>query len=214
MPRSPVALHVRVTDDVAALSGLLGRLEEEIPEKRKNPHGGHGSGKGGHHPLAAWNAQAAMLVLDVHAGCRDLETNLRYSITGTVRTRGGSDRNTARCLMNLAALCAGSDYAGVMLVCRKLESWIWRARLILGDADPVSRLPRLPGQGDFACPFCQTKGSLRVRHATGVVVCLRPTCRDSEGNRPAGRIEVGQYSAKSLLAWSDGTTGVMASDAA
>ena len=109
-------------------------------------------------------------------------------------------RNTARCLMNLAALCAGSDYASVMLVCRKLESWIWRARRVpLGDADPVSRLPRLPGQGDFACPFCQTKGSLRVRHATGVVVCLRPTCRDSEGNRPAGRVDAGSFSGEPML---------------
>jgi hypothetical protein len=212
--RSPVALHVRVTDDVAALAGLLERLEEELPEKKKNPYGGHGSGKGGHPPLTSWNSQVAMLLLDVHAGVRDLETDLKYQVTGRVRSRGGSDRNTAKCLANLPALCAGCDHAAVSLACKKLESWIWRARMVLGDAEPFSRLPRLPGQGDPRCPFCRTAGSLRVRHATGSVICLKPTCKDSEGNRPQGRVEVGSFSAEPLVAWTDGTTGVAGAVAA
>lgn len=212
--RSPAALHVRVTDNVAALAELLARLEEEVPEKKKNPFGGHGSGKGGHPPLASWNSQAAMLVLDVHAGVRDLETDLRYSVTGVVRSRGGSDGNTAKSLAILPGLCAGCEYAVVDVACRRLESWIWRARLVLGDAEPFSRLPRLPGAGDPKCPFCLSPGSLRVRHATGVVICLKPQCRDSEGNRPSGRIEVGQFSAQHLIAWGDGTTGVAADAAA
>src|SRR5271170_2773477 len=146
--RSPVVLHVRVSDDVAALEELLGRLEEEIPEKRRNPHGGAGSGKGGHPPLTSWNTQAAMLVLDIHAGVRELETDLRYAISGVVRSRGGSDRNTVRSLHNLPALCAGCDYAAVHLACKKLESWVWRARMVLGDAEPFSRLPRQPGKSE------------------------------------------------------------------
>lgn len=213
--RSPGALHVRVTDNVDALTGLLARLEEEIPEKRRNPHGGNGSGKGGLPPLTSWNTQAAMLVLDIHAGVRELETDLRYAITGVVRTRGGSDNNTARSLHNLIGLCAGSDYSAVQIACKKMESWIWRARLILGDAEPFSRLPRLPGQPEPACPFCRTAGSLRVRHATGMVICLRPTCKDTEGNRPQGHIEVGSYSGEPLVAWASGETGIAtASDAA
>lgn len=208
MTRSTVALHTRVSDNVTALAGLLERLEEELPEKKKNPYGGAGTGKGGHHPLAAWNAQAAMLLLEVHSGIRDLETNLRYSVTGRVRVRGGSDRNTETCLRVLPNLCAGCDYAAVQLACKKLESWIWRARLVLGDAEPFSRLPRLPGQGDPRCPFCATPGSLRVRHATGSVVCLKPACKDSNGDRPQGKVEVGQFSLEPIIAWADGTTGV------
>lgn len=211
--RSPVALNVRVVDDVAALSGLLERLEAELPEKRKNPYGGHGSGKGGHPPLTSWNTQAAMLLLEIHAGVRELETNLQYMISGSLRGRGGSDKNTGKSLANLPALCAGSDYASVMVACKQLERWVWRARMVLGDAEPFSRLPRLPGQGEPACPFCRSAGTLRVRHATGVVVCLRPTCKDGDGNRPQGRVEVGQYSAEPLIAWADGTTGVNANAA-
>lgn len=212
--RSPVALHVRVADDVAALTGLLVRLEEELPEKRKNPHGGHGSAKGGHHPLSSWNTQVAMLILDIHAGARDLETDLKYQVTGRIRTRGGSDGNTAKCLAGLPALCAGLDYAAVHLTCKKLESWIWRSRMVLGDVEPFSRLPRLPGRKDFGCPFCKTSGSLRVHHGKGVVICLKPDCKDSQGNRPRGRVEVGQFSEERLIAWTDGTTGVEGAAAA
>jgi hypothetical protein len=206
--RPPVALHVRVVDDVAALTALLERLEAELPEKKRNPHGGYGSGKGGHHPLSSWNSQVAMLVLDIHGGTRDLETNLRYAISGSLRGRGGSDGNTRKSLANLVSLCAGTDYAGVMVVCKQLESWIWRGRLVLGEAEPFSRLPRLPGQGDPACPFCKSPGTLRVRHATGVVICLRPGCQDSEGNRTSGRIEIGSFSGDPSIVWGDRTTGV------
>jgi hypothetical protein len=206
--RSPVALHVRITEDVAVLTGLLDRLEAELPEKKRNPHGGHGAGKGGHHPLAAWNSQIAMLVMDIHGGAREIELDLRYSVTGALRFRGGSDRNTQKSLSNLVPLCAGCDYAAVQLVAKRLEAWIWRARMVLGDAEPFSRLPRLPGQSDPRCPFCKTAGSLRVKHATGVVICLRPGCCDSDGNRTTGRVEVGPYSGQPLIAWASGETGV------
>jgi hypothetical protein len=212
--RAPVALNVRVTDDIADLTALMTRLEEEVPEKRKSPHGGFGSGKGGHGPLASWNSSAAMLVLDVHQGVRELETNIRYMLTQKIRTRGGSDGNTGRALSNLADLLAGADQATVVVTCRKLESWIYRARIILGDLEPISRLPRLPGEGDPACPFCRRKGTLRVRHSTGAVTCLHPGCTDSAGNRPVGRIEVGSFSAEPMLAWADGTTGVAGAVAA
>lgn len=206
--RSPVALHTRVTDATAALAELLERLEAEIPEKRKNPYGGAGSGKGGHAPLASWNSQAAMLVMDIHAGVRELEVNLRYSVTGVVRSRGSSDGNTAKSLSVLPSICAGCDYDAVKAACKQMESWIWRARTVLGEVDPFSRLPRLPGAGDPACPFCQSKGTLRVRHSTGVVICLKPSCKDSEGNRPQGRIEVGSFSGEPLIAWASGETGI------
>jgi hypothetical protein len=209
--QTPVAIHVRISDDVAAMEALLERLEEELPEKKKNPHGGHGSAKGGHPPLTSWNTQVAMLVMDIHAGVRELETDLRYAIAGTVRVRGGSDGNTTRSLRALPGLCAGSDHAAVQLACKKLEGWIYRAQLILGDVAPFSRLPRLPGQGEPVCPFCNSAGSLRVQHATGKVRCLKPSCRDTEGNKPSGLVEMGQFSAQPLIAWSDGTTGVQAS---
>lgn len=212
--RIPVALNVRVTDAIADLTALMSKLEEEIPEKRRNPHGGFGSGKGGHGPLASWNTPAAMLVLDIHAGVREIEVNIRHMLTGKIRDRGDSGGNTVRALSSLSDLCAGADHATVVLTCRKLESWIYRGRMILGEIEPVSRLPRLPGQGDPACPFCNKPGTLRVRHSTGVVTCLNPACKDGDGVKPLGRIEVGSFSAEPLLAWRDGTTGVASTHAA
>jgi hypothetical protein len=149
-------------------------------------------------------------VLDVHIGARELEFNLRYQVAGTVWVRGGSEANTERCLQGLPSLAMGAPYDVQVTAARKLESWIYRARLILGETEPLSRLPRLPGEAEPACPYCRSKGTLRVRHASGVVTCLRPTCRDSDDKRPAGRIELGVFSGEPIVAWADGLTGVAA----
>jgi len=205
--RSSQSLHVRITESVEELAGLLSRLETEVPEKKRQPYGGYGSGQGGHSPLAAWNAPAAMLVMDVHAGARDLETDLKHRLTGRLRSRGGSSGNTLKCLAGIPSLCAGVDYHDAATALKKLEIWIYRARLVLGDADPVSRLPRLPGQAEPSCPYCRG-ATLRFRQATGVVRCIRPGCRDGNGQAPAARIELGDFSGTPIVAWADGSTGV------
>jgi hypothetical protein len=211
MPPASPTLHTRITDDVAELLTLLPRLEEEIPEKRRNPHGGFGSGQGGHHPLAAWNTAAAMLVADIHYGARELECDLRYRISGRARSRGASSVNTTRSLQMITSLISGVTYHDGRIAAIRIESWIHRGRLILGDEDPLSRLPRQPGQADPCCPFCGSKGTLRARLATGMIACVRPSCRDSEGNRTRGVIEVGAFSAETSIVWADGTTGLRAS---
>jgi hypothetical protein len=198
-----------MSDATAGLGEVYEKVEAEITEKRRNPHGGFGSGKGGHYPLAAWNNQAAMWVLDVHAGLREAEQDLAYGITRRVRPpRGGSERNTEKILAGLPSLSAGADYVVVRALAKRLENWSFRGQLILGLVDPYSRLPRLPGQGDPQCPFCSSPGTLRVAHATGIVVCLRPGCADSNGNRTRGRIEPGRFSGEQSIVWSDGQTGV------
>lgn len=208
--RTADSVHTQITGNVGELLTLLPRVETELPEKKRNPYGGFGSGKGGHGQLAAWNAQAAYWLLDVHIGSRELETNLRYQIAGTFWVRGGSEANTEHCLKGLPSLAAGAPYDVAVFATRKLGSWIYRARLILGEAEPISRLPRLPQQAEPRCPYCLRKETLRVRHASGVVVCLHPACRDSNDRRPVGRIELGTYSGEPMVAWADGLTGVAA----
>lgn len=208
--RSSDSLHTRLTGTTGELITLMPLIEAELPEKKRNPYGGFGSGKGGHGPLCAWNVQAAMLILDVHVGARELESNLRYQVAGTFWVRGGSEANTEHCLKGLPALAAGAPYDVAVLAIRRLESWIYRGKLILGLAEPLSRLPRLPGESEPVCPYCERKGTLRVRHATGVVTCLHPACRDSNDKKPAGRIELGKYSGEPMIAWADGMTGVAA----
>lgn len=208
--RGTDSVHKAMTDAVTALLVILPYVEAELTEKKRNPYGGFGSGKGGHGQLAAWNAQAAMLLFDIHIGARELECNLRYQVAGTIWVRGGSERNTARCIRGLPSLAAGAPHDVAVLVIRKLESWTYRGELILGRTEPLSRLPRLPGESEPRCPYCSRPGTLRVRHATGIVSCLHPACRDSEGRKPAGRIELGAYSGEPMIAWADGMTGVMA----
>jgi hypothetical protein len=211
-PAASSSVFVRIADATSTLIELLDRLEAEIAEKRRNPHGGYGSGSGGHPPLA-WNAGVAMLLMEIHSGCRELEQDLKYQVSGRIRTRGGSDGNTVKALEGLPGLVAGVDHAGAVLVARRLESWAFRARLVLGDSEPFARFPRLPGQKAPACPFCHTPDSLRYRPFSGQVRCLRPTCRDSQGNRPEGRIDVGDFSGDPLIAWASGEIGVEVGDA-
>jgi len=207
-PSASASLYQRIGDAVGVILILIQRLEDEIPEKAVHPYGSGGlTPRGGHGPLAAWNSQAAMLILEIHQGCRELEQDLKYQVSGHIRTRGGSDGNTTKALEGLPGLVAGLDYAGAQIVAKRLESWAFRARMILGDCEPASRLPRLPGKGELPCPYCGTVGSLRMRSSTGVVTCIRPGCRDGEGNRTMGRMEVGAYSGEMSLVWADGTTG-------
>jgi hypothetical protein len=210
MPPSASSVYTRIADAVTTLIVLIERLEAEVPEKAAHPYGSGGlTPRGGHGPLSSWNTQAAMLVLEMHAGLRELEQDLKYQVSGHIRTRGGSDANTSLALEGLPGLVAGLDYAGAMIVTRKLEGWAFRARLILGDIEPFSRLPRLPGEKAPACPYCKTPDSLRYRPFSGQVRCIKPSCRDTNGEPPAGRLEVGAYSGEASLAWADGMTGVV-----
>lgn len=208
--RDSDSVYQQLADHVAELIALIPRLEEEIPEKRRNPYGGFGSGKGGHGQLAAWNTQAAYLLLDVHIGARELELNIRYQVSGSIWIRGGSTGNTISCLRNLPSLAAGVPHDVAAGAVRKTGSWVFRGQLVLGQVEPLSRLPRLPGEAEPCCPFGNHKGTLRVRHASGVVACIHPACRDANNQRPVGRIELGAYSGEPVIAWADGTTGVAA----
>lgn len=197
-----------MNDAVADILALAERLEEEIPEKQRSPFGGAGSGKGGHQALASWNAQAAYLLMEIHAGARELEVNLRFQVAGSLRDdRGGSDGNTLAALQALPALAAGLDYAGAKLACRQLEKWAFRARIVLGEVEPFSRVPRMPGMPEALCPFCHSR-TLRMKPSTGQVRCVRPGCTDSDGNPSAGHVEVGAYSGEVMLTWADRSVGV------
>lgn len=201
------AMYSRLEVLVGELIRLLDRLEEEIPYKPKLPAPVGGAPRGGHGPLASWNTPAAMLVLEIHAGVRELETSLRHRLTGIRRVRGSSTENTVRALENLPALCAGSDVKDCRIVLQTLDAWSWKARLVLGDDEPFSRLPRMVGQSEPLCPYCH-RTTLRYRPYSGRVRCISPDCRDINGRKPEGRLETGDYSGEASLAWNDGTTGV------
>jgi hypothetical protein len=155
----------------------------------------------------AWNTQAAYLVFDLHRLTRDHEDRLRTLVSGTRTRRGSSDRNTFLSLDALPALAFAAGQDEVHETLAALSSWLRRAREALGEVEPLSRLPRLPGQSEPRCPWCQ-RMTLRHQPYAGIVRCINPACRDTDGNRPLGRVELGRLSCEPLLVWGTGEAGL------
>lgn len=165
-----------------------------------------------------WNARAAASVLDLAGLARELEEWLLLALLGEVPAarglgRGGSDENTRLALEALPGLVAGLGDAGATgPVTRRLGRWAGRARVVLGEADPLEHLPRQPDGREPACPFCHAH-TLRFQRASGVVRCVNPGCRDERGHPPRARVELGRLSGQPMLLWQSGDVGVDPVDA-
>ena len=155
----------------------------------------------------AWNTQAAYLVFDLHRMARDHEQRLRDLVSGSRIPRGGSDRNTFLALDALPALAFAAGPDEVHETLTALSAWLRRAREALGEVEPLARLPRQPGESEPRCPWCQ-RMTLRHQPHAGVVRCVNPACRDTDGNRPLGRVELGRLSCEPLLVWGTGEVGL------
>jgi hypothetical protein len=207
MPKAP-PIYTRITDACADLAGLLQRLETEMPFRRREGFTAGGSpSKGGHRPLAAWNTPVAMLIFTIHAGVRELDADLTYAVAHVIRPRGGAHKVTLILLERLPSLAAGADQHIAHRTARQVENWCGQARTVLGEAERWQRLPRQPGEPEPGCPWCKMH-TLRYKSFTGVVRCINPACKDSDGNSPQGRLEIGAVSGEPQLAWADNSTGV------
>jgi hypothetical protein len=202
----PLALHARLEQSAAELAELLSECESELPLKPRQ-YGARPTGRITQGALASWNTQVAMLVLEVHAGIRELEANLKYAVSGHVRERGGSDANTARAIASVVALAAAAGDYELRSVLRQVEAWGWRARLALGHSEPLQQLPRQPGQSAARCPWCG-KATLRMKPVIGLVKCINPACSDDTGCQPVARVAFGQYSDEPILVWADNSVGL------
>jgi len=205
------SLYQRLQQAVAELTGLLDELEEVLPYKPREgyrPAGASGSpGKPGAR-LTSWNTAVAWVILDVHAGARELEQDLKYRLTGNIRERGGSDANTKAALDSVVSLAAGGGEWELDHAVRSVERWCWRARLALGEIEPWVHVPRMPGQRAARCPFC-TYATLRMKPLSGVLRCVNPACVDTDGQRPVGRVEFGAGFGEPMLVWASGDIGVI-----
>jgi len=158
----------------------------------------------------AWNAQAAYLIFDLRQLVRAHESELRSIGTGvSQRPRGGSDQNTYLALEAIVdlAMAAGTELAKKTLY--DLKTWHHRARVVLGEVEPLERVPRQPGEPEPRCPWCEMT-TLRYQACAGLVKCVNPECRDEDGERPRGRLEIGRTSGEPLLVWQDSTSGLTA----
>jgi hypothetical protein len=152
-----------------------------------------------------WNVQAAVVAMDVHHGSRELEQDMRYSVTGTMRPRGDSDANTVAALNSVLSLAPAAGYGQQCSALRKITGWTWRARVVLGEAEPLQRIPVEKGHPEPRCPFCKF-ATLRVRPAAGQVLCVNPEDVDDDGNRRVAVIEIGGHFGEPLFIWNDNQT--------
>lgn len=163
------------------------------------------------HSQPPWNAPAAQALLELHAWTRMREAEWRRSAGFAVRKRGGSDENTRRALSALCALSHSVDDGGVAGSLRELARWTRQARVVLGELELPRRLPRQEGQAEPSCPYCR-KRTLRMQALRGIVRCVDPSCRDSDGRRPVARMEWSTFTVQLELIWSDGVTGLVVHD--
>jgi hypothetical protein len=201
----------RLNRAVSDLVRLLEELEQVLPHRPREgfrPAGASGSpGKPGAR-LASWNTAAAMVILDVHAGSRELEQNLRYRLTGSLFERGGSDANTSAALKSVVSLAAGAGDWELGHAVRTIERWCWQSRLALGETEPWVHVPRLPGQRAARCLFCGFT-TLRMKPLSGLLRCINPACYDTDGRHPLGRVEFGPGFGEPMLVWTSGDIGII-----
>lgn len=159
------------------------------------------------HSTPPWHAQAAYLITDLVRLVRDVEGKLHLVNGSPIRPRGGSSNNTHLALAAIPKLASGADEQTVADQVIRVESWCHKARQAVGEVEPLHRLPRLAGQSEPRCPWCQ-RLSLRHQPYAGLVRCMNPECRDADGRRPQGRIEIGRLSDEPLLVWQDNSAGL------
>lgn len=154
-----------------------------------------------------WNPEAAYLITELHQEARSAERRLRLFLSLPVRPRGSSQANTQKALEAVLSLAEAAGDTQASDEARWLERWHARAKRALGEASPVARLPRQPGEPERACPFC-TFFTLRYWSLDGVVRCVNPSCRDEDGRRPSAKIEYSNFTHQLELVWMDGVCGL------
>lgn len=202
-----VALAVDV-DHLVRPGGILDQLEALLPEPVADPSTGTTS----HHKVtgspAPWHAEAAAVLLDIHAGARELEADLKYRVAGRApEPRGGSDVNTRSALRSIVRLAEALDDDQVKDAARTVGRWVTTARQLrdIDQADRWEPLPRRPGALPPPCEYCATY-SLRWNRRSGEVRCVNGDCRDGDGHRPVARMEIGRLTGTAALVWRDGRT--------
>lgn len=202
-------MHEQLSWDVEELTrhgGLLDTLSGLLPEIVSVADVGTTTGHKVSGSPAPWHAEAADVLMTIHAGARELENAMRYRITGNARTRGGSDANTRDALAAVVKLAPALPEPIADDAAAQVARWVRQARQVrdIDQADRWVSLPRMPGMLPPPCPYCLTY-ALRMSRIAGEVRCLNVDCRDDNGRRPIARMQYGRLSGDGMLVFADGS---------
>ncbi len=193
--RDAVAVAVK---DHSQLSDIIASQPSQLPSWGSN-------GKPASRP--PWFSAAAHLFFELHRDARLEERRMRLILALPIRERGSSDVNTLKALEVITSLAEAAGTEPAKAAAEWLERWHGRAARVLGDASPVMRLPRQPGEKERPCPFCRCL-TLRFWSLEGRVRCINPACLDDEGRRPSAMIEYSSFTGSLELVWHDGVAGL------
>lgn len=136
-----------------------------------------------------WHGTAASLIHEFYAEVRRLEVNLAATVTGIRGARrGGSDGNTLMALRAIYNLSHSVDEQTAVGVLGYFDRWNRRAEAVFDPDLGLHRIPRDPGEEEMRCPWCEFQ-TMRWQPATGIIVCVNPECRTTDGERPRWRAE-------------------------
>ena len=151
-----------------------------------------------------WHARAALLVMDLHALTREHERAFVSLVSGRVKERGGSDRNTELSLDALPKLAEALADGQVWRTVFLLEQWVTRAEETIGLVEPLRHIPTHVGEQEPRCPWCGYL-TLRWRLATARIHCVNPGCAVDRyhDRRPSGYLEMDLESGATEILWDD-----------
>ena len=198
------ALRSRLKDSVQHALRLNAQLEAVVAVKPVVPGGFHGKID---HSSPPGCVPVLMAIMDLHALCRDAEACLRIAQKLPKRARGGSSANTRIALESLLRLSEAADDHSVKENARTLDSWSRKASIVLSQTEAPRRLPRIEGQKEPKCPFCENH-TLRMFPLYGIIKCLNPECKDDEDRKPVAKLEYFEH--EFVLRWQDSVIGVPA----
>lgn len=160
-----------------------------------------GPGRPGSRP--PWNPAVANALMDAHSGIRDLEADMRFEVTGTVRRRSDRAGNTGDVLSGISAMEMAVSRPHHDRAIRLLTRWALAIRQLTAvDRSPRWERIRPAEEGGMppVCPYCECY-SLRVAIQAGLVACWNPACCDPDGKRPEARLDISRLDGSPVLVW-------------
>lgn len=149
-----------------------------------------------------WNGEVASALFQAHADIRDLESEMRLEVTGTVRRNSDRPGNTGAVLTAIASMGVAVTRPHCDRAVRKLTRLALAIRRLpaVDEALRWERIRPTAGAMPPACPFCECF-SLRVAVQAGLVACFNPECYDENGERAQGRLDISRLDGSPILAW-------------